>query len=399
MKTNVSYFMIIILFVLLFSNIGYSQIPPIPIPPTSPTLHVDANSPNIPGTGTFSDPFRTIQSAINNSSSPHTILVRSGVYNEDIVIDNTSNPMKTLNIQSQMGSINTEIKGTGTTSTVLFLNANSSCRLIGFTITNGIGDSVHGFWGRSGGGVSCIDSSPLISYNIIKNNTARDGGGIYCRSTGYQQNPCAPCITDNTIMDNTASDNTNGYGGGICAYTIFHPLKITNNTISNNEAKQDGGGVYLFGGAGGGYDTNVVIIEKNIFSNNIALNGGGVYTLEPGRFEIRGNGFIQNHSNGLYLYWKTTLGTQRDVIENNYFYQNGAGIDVNGVIRPGNQNGGGVYIEINDPIMRNNVYYENVAKTNGGGLYYLSPSPTGAGANFTGETFSFIIRNSIICYF
>ena len=43
-------------------------------------IYVDVNGPNDPGTGTFLDPFRKIQDAINPADSNDIIEIRPGIY-------------------------------------------------------------------------------------------------------------------------------------------------------------------------------------------------------------------------------------------------------------------------------------------------------------------------------
>ena len=44
------------------------------------TIYVDVNGPNDPGTGTFDDPFRRIQDAIDSAIDGDIIEIRAGVY-------------------------------------------------------------------------------------------------------------------------------------------------------------------------------------------------------------------------------------------------------------------------------------------------------------------------------
>jgi hypothetical protein len=44
------------------------------------TMYVDANSPDDPGTGSFEDPFRAIQNAIDAAAHGDAVEIRPGVY-------------------------------------------------------------------------------------------------------------------------------------------------------------------------------------------------------------------------------------------------------------------------------------------------------------------------------
>jgi parallel beta-helix repeat protein len=83
-----------------------------------------------------------------------------------------------------------------------------------------------------GGGIYFNGSSPIIRNNIIQNNTAGDwGGGIACL------NSSTAVIADNIIISN----NSNGLGGGVFC-TESSPI-ITNNTLKLNTAAFAGGGI------------------------------------------------------------------------------------------------------------------------------------------------------------
>ncbi|MDE5113294.1 MAG: right-handed parallel beta-helix repeat-containing protein, partial [Trichodesmium sp. St15_bin1_1] len=116
---------------------------------------------------------------------------------------------------------------------------------------------------QSDGGGIFTNEALTLSNSIVTGNTAiggvADGGGIYVNSIGSAN------ITNTTISNNTATDD----GGGVFG---FGTTNITNSTINNNVASAatgDGGGVYIVG------DTN---ITNSTISGNIANSeGGGVY--------------------------------------------------------------------------------------------------------------------------
>jgi parallel beta-helix repeat protein len=90
---------------------------------------------------------------------------------------------------------------------------------------------------NSSGGISGYEYSFLkINDCIIKQNTAAEGGGVYCSPTSSVE--ISGCI----IARNTATLE----GGGIYAYSSFNSAEITNCTITQNTANQRGGGIYTF---------------------------------------------------------------------------------------------------------------------------------------------------------
>ncbi len=109
-----------------------------------------------------------------------------------------------------------------------------------------------------GGGVYCDkDASPVLTNNLICNDTASNcGGGVSCFNGG------SPLIMNNVIRGNRAE-----YGGGVF-YEGAYPTLI-NNRILNNSASQYGGGIQCA--------SSNAILSGNIINNNRALNGGGLY--------------------------------------------------------------------------------------------------------------------------
>jgi hypothetical protein len=102
-------------------------------------------------------------------------------------------------------------------------------------------DTSYGF-GAFGGGIVCWGGEPIICGNEITGNIAQSpeylyeddfGGGIGCYSTAV--------IFNNLIRDNTADEG----GGGI--YAGYDSPAITNNTIIGNWATLAGGGISIEG--------------------------------------------------------------------------------------------------------------------------------------------------------
>lgn len=129
--------------------------------------------------------FAKIQLAIDYAFRGDTILVDQGRYLENIHFTGKNLTLASRFIMdSDPGHIQkTIIDGDNNGSTVSFLQGeNSTCRLIGFTITGGLA--------ASGGGIRCENSGPSLSHLIITNNTAKTwifdfeidgaGGGLFC---------------------------------------------------------------------------------------------------------------------------------------------------------------------------------------------------------------------------
>ncbi len=130
------------------------------------------------------------------------------------------------------------------------------------------------------GGIMCTNYSHAdIDSNIIIDNTAEDGGGIYCDNSN-------PTITNNTVTENSANNN----GGGICCWDGSSPI-VSNNTISINHAYDLGGGIYF------DYSNPTMAMENNtIIYNTASSSGGGIYCYHSSP-TIQNNTFSGNYAN------------------------------------------------------------------------------------------------------
>ncbi|OIO54629.1 MAG: hypothetical protein AUJ55_11730 [Proteobacteria bacterium CG1_02_64_396] len=104
--------------------------------------------------------------------------------------------------------------------------------------------------GTSGGGIKIAASGPgtSIKHNLIRNNMADLGGGIYVANggtwTGVGVGGHDLSIDDNLIVENGAT----GYGGGV--FLAAGNPQLSHNTISSNLSgiAAGGGGLYIGGG-------------------------------------------------------------------------------------------------------------------------------------------------------
>ena len=256
------------------------------------------------------DHYQTIQSAINAASNGDTIIVRPGVY-----IENMDYIGKKVVVRSEQGPEVTIIDGNQAGSVVTFQNGEDENSAIdGFILTNG--NAI------DGGGIYCNGSSPIISNNII---TSNNGGGICCIS-------CSPIISKNDIINNIA----NHLGGGIFVAWETNPV-ISYNLIANNQALGGGGGIYV------GANSESTIHHNIICGNTTGYWGGG----------------------GINLWSVSAIyGTY------SYVYCN---LIINNTATGTNQGegGGGIYSRYDTSLIYNNTFVGNSAYR-GGGIYILN---------------------------
>lgn len=251
------------------------------------------------------------------------------------------------------------IDGGRSSSVVTAIGVGSDTVLEGFTVTNGSAD-----WG---GGIYVENSSLLVTNNIIRDNTAVGGGGLYVGS-GVWGVPAerSPVITNNTIANNTCSQE----GGGISVH--FALPTIANNSIHNNtvSGSNSGGGIYIL--------KSSISITNNDISSNI---GGGIW-MSGVEGSITNNRIVNNRystrpSIGGIAMHRSTLSISNNIITGN---------------------SGGILIEgLSSPILVNNIIANNTLITSIGvqcleDIFGGKPSPSimnsilwGNGDDLSGE--------------
>lgn len=250
-----------------------------PAAPTRPTSQVAA-APSTPG-ATIHVPADqpTIQAAINAANNGDTVLVSDGTYHENINFSGKAITVTTVN-----GPATTTIDGSGVNSVVTFnTNEGSGSVLSGFTIQNG-GPNLNGANFGDGGGIF-NSASPTITNNVITNNKACAGVGIYSSFA-------SPLIQGNIISNNSQSGCTGGIGGGGIAIDGSSAPQIIGNVISNNsmlESGVGGGGISLFA-------AGAPVIQNNVITGNNSgsFTGGGITLANDSSPQIVDNLFIHN---------------------------------------------------------------------------------------------------------
>jgi predicted outer membrane repeat protein len=224
-------------------------------------IYVDVNGPNEPGTGSYEDPFRRIQNAIDSADNNDTVIVAEGVYtgdpnNRDLHLDGKTITIRSTDPNDPNVVANTIIDPNGAGRGFYFHSGeDANCIISGLTIRNG-------YTGGYGASVYFYNSSPTIRNCIIKNGHAADsGGGLYCDAAN-------PKIINCTITGNSAAF----YGGGVSCY--FSNPEIVGCIISDNSAVFEGGGLDLV-------LTSATVLNC-IITNNKAASSGGVNCYSPG---------------------------------------------------------------------------------------------------------------------
>ena len=250
-----------------------------------------------------------------------------------------------------------------------------------------------------GGGVCRYNDDITVSDSIIRNNKVSDasdatygyGGGIYsaktvtnCVITGNEAavRGGGLYVQNGTVTGCTISGNTSAYGGGVYAYYVSSTF--TDSTLSYNQATETGGGLY---------SDAMSKVTNCTFANNSAKSGGGIYGLvDMTGGKLTGNTAEEN-GGGLqvgYAYQKEECVLTGTEISGNTA-KNGGGIysgtnyysvgtltldNVRVWKNTASVKGGGLYAPLNRTYnsfyhyaLKDALFYENKAETNGGGVY------------------------------
>lgn len=283
------------------------------------------------------DDFPTIQASLISLNTYHgdTIIVRPGTYNERINFFG-----KNVTLKSEQGPSMTVIRGNRNGALVAMVSGETSdCVLEGFTLTNG-----EDIWG---GGVYVAFSTPVIKGNIITENYANRGAGIYLNNANAY-------VASNSIAMNVASKRqySEAQGGGV--HILDSSPALFYNIIKENQIDEGvGGGIYCQGGS--------ALMKFNVIDDNEVLdgNGGGLYS-DQCAFVLRNN-FLSGN--------KSIYGGALFINDSNATLMN------NMITRNFANRGGGIWCQEQDLELMNctvaaNLTYENA----GGGIWCTSTS-------------------------
>ncbi|NQU05737.1 MAG: hypothetical protein HQ568_06565, partial [Calditrichaeota bacterium] len=204
------------------------------------------------------DDQETIQAGIDAAENGDTVLVHPGTYVENINFEGKAITVSSLIITMRDDAYidSTIIDGNEEDCVVLFVNGEERNSILrGFTITNGVQE-----WG---GGIDCQpNTGPTLMDLMVVENAAREGGGgIHC--------------------------STN-------ATPLIIRVKLLSNRVTNTWG---GGGLSSVWGA-------CPVIRDSEFIGNIAPNGGALFCIDDGHFEldhvlIAGN--EANYGGGIFI--------------------------------------------------------------------------------------------------
>ena len=232
----------------------------------------------------------------------------------------------------------------------IYLTQSTGVNLTGNTISSNVAIDY-------GAGIYMYQSDPVLSNNTISgniinsayDNTGRGAGLFIYDDTG---SGTSPTLTSNTISNNQANDNGHanaGYGGGVVIRTGVKPV-FTSNTFLNNSASQRGGAVYIRDNSTEG------VFNRNNFNGNSANDGGAVY--------YDGNNTSKFYNNLIHNNSATNGGAV-------YFRNNDNGTFLNNTVADNSATNGGAFYFNNDAdlTIKNTILWNNTASSSGDNVY------------------------------
>ncbi len=211
----------------------------------------------------------------------------------------------------------------------------------------------------------------------IQNNQTH---GIYTNGCQDITIECSTISGNDASGITTKGDSAERYGGGICITRERGSISITNNNISGNKAK-DGGGIYIDELTSGASSGEFAVTGNTITNNVASTDGGGIFfeadtaTAEEGvgDFDLSGNVICSNEASsssgyggGIALRVNVTgreVVIKSGIIKGNSAYW-GGGIDSS-------------FVEYQSVLhLYNTIITENTAKARGGGIWACPNSET-----------------------
>jgi len=158
----------------------------------------------------------------------------------------------------------------------------STTVLDGFTISGGNSNGSSIEYYRGGGIYMQVgftkECSPLLRNLIIKDNTARHGGGIYMDGIVDSYTTNATTIENVQFINNYAFYSSSAGGGAIYMSAIPNSscdASLTDVAFINNSSAQNGGGIYMSGGYIGGAGIVSPTITNATFYGNTCVSDWG----------------------------------------------------------------------------------------------------------------------------
>jgi parallel beta-helix repeat protein len=318
--------------------------------------------------GTFQEPFKTIQKALNTVSAGDTISIRGGTYREKLTVKTSGTSGNSITIQNYENE-NVVIDGSGVSgSNIIYIYNKSYITIKGLEICNSSsGNTPTGiFVEGSGEGIQILNNKihdvhttdnafGIAVYgtngNTPINNILIQGNEVYNCTLGQSESLTVNGnVTNFKILNNKVHDNDNigicciGFENtapsndqarnGLVAENIVYNITSKYNVTYHGEACSDG--IYVDGGKDIVIQKNIIYncdigievasehlnkIASNILVKNNLVYGSGLYGLSIGG-SSSGNGYANNCTFRNNTFYNNTVGINLSKTMTNYIHNN-----------------------------------------------------------------------------
>ncbi|KAB0265881.1 right-handed parallel beta-helix repeat-containing protein, partial [Microvirga brassicacearum] len=258
-----------------------------------------ASSARAGGTGTEASPYATIQAAVNAAGPGTTIMVKAGVYTENVVFRTSGTASAPIELVSADGVGKAEIRPANSSADTIRVSAVNHITIDGFKVIGpSLANAIH---------VSSADNMTKIpAYITIKNNDIRpDAGDGVKISQGDHIS-----ILDNTVVGSTHEQGIDAVG-------------VTHSIISGNDVSGVTGGAAIQV-KGGSIDVEISYNTIHDTGRWGILVGGStnVQNLLPGttNFEATNVRVLGNEVDGSQQQALRVIGAQDVKVSGNWFH-------------------------------------------------------------------------------
>ena len=242
-----------------------------------------------------------------------------------------------------------------------------------------------------GGAIYSKGELEIRNVRITNCEAKYSGGGIYCSMFGTTSTDERKLVIENTeVASCKALDTTHGLGGGVSIQgsDCLMNVKITDVMIKNNDAGSSAAGLCLYGNHNATTTADSVVLTRvtlhtNKLTGTSAAGGAGMVfaTYDPNNaITLKNCTVTKNESTtiggGISLRTSSSgVVSGKLILENSRVTENKA------------QNGGGVYVNWSNLVMKNTDFTSNTATAEGGGIYVNAGTVTLTNATIGGEQF------------
>ena len=354
------------------------------------TYFVDGVSGNDLNSGTsLAKAWKTIQKSCNAATPNSTVLIKGGMYHENVVVNVSGTPGNPIIFRNYMND-SVYIDGTGTAGTImLYIRQQSYLNFRGLIIQNLTVNYAQGIlvdtsltgkttalsftnitirhinWNSNPAAIptSNDNAQGFIAYGSDTGltNLNVDSCHVYSNILGFSEavsidgNVKGFSVTNCVVRDNTniGIDAAGNYGTSATPATDHARNGVISNNICYNDFSNyaTSGGIYVDGGWN-------VTVERNVsYKNGYGIEVGCEQNGTTDSITIKNNLLYDNQETGLAIGGYTTATTGQvlnSVIRNNTFFQNNYANDGNGEI---------YMTKASNCIFKNNIFYTNSQNT------------------------------------